>query len=151
MSKQDEVLLMLDLKPSKWLKRTLALLHVIALIASIVNSLIISVKLGLCIGVCAHYWRVISSQTKPHYQIRHSDRSGWQVSSKNGIDSVEILKSSIITIFFIILHIKSQYTDKLTILVVFDALSDDDYRRLIVQLKTTGILNKRCYDGRGKP
>ena len=151
MSKKDDVLLMLDLKPSKWLKRTLSLLHVLALVASIANSLIISVKLGLCIGICAHYWRVINPQTKPHFQIRYSDRSGWQVSSTNGIESVEILKSTIITIFFIILHIKSQFTDKLTILVVFDDLRDDDYRRLIVQLKTTGILNKRAYDGLGKP
>jgi toxin CptA len=137
MSKQDEVLLMLDIKSSKRLKRIIAFLHLLALGACIANSLINSIKLGLCFGVCIHYWLVIKQQTNEHYQIRYSNESTWQISSSYGIESVEILKSTLITIFFIILHIKSQFTDKLTILVVSDALSDDDYRRLIVQLITT--------------
>jgi toxin CptA len=141
MSKQNESPLILELKVSNRLKRMVAFAHLLGCISCIASSLILPIKFGLCIAICINYWLIIKQSTGQQYQIRYSDQTGWEVSGAHGFESVKILKSTIITIFVIILRIKSQFTDKLTILVVSDALTEDDYRQLIVKLKTKGIKN----------
>ncbi len=91
--------------------------------------------------ICVHLGWVLNRLTRQKYQIRYSESSGWEISSQNDFEPVQILKSTFISTFIIILHAKSQNKDKLTILVLNDALCADAYRRLISQLKTTGIKN----------
>lgn len=86
-----------------------------------------------------HLWLAIKRLNSQSYQIRYSEKSDWQIATFHDFESIRILKSTIITTFVIILHIKSQNNDNLAILVLSDALCEDDYRQFIAKLKTTVI------------
>jgi hypothetical protein len=136
--KKHEASLLLALKPSKRLKQLIIFIHVLALGACTVNSLPIAVKLGLSAAICIHLWITLRHSKNEHHRIKHTEASGWETSSgSNDLESVQILNSTIITTFAIFLHTRSQNTGKQAMLILSDALSEDDYRRLIVKLKTS--------------
>lgn len=138
MSKKHEPSLLLKLKPSERLKQLIIFMHVLALGACIANSLPIAVKLGFSTAICMHLWFTVKHLKSEYHRIKHTEALGWEVSfDSNDFESVRILDSTVITIFAIFLHIKNQDTAKRTLLVLNDALSKDDYRRLIVKLKTS--------------
>ncbi len=137
MTKKTEPTLLLELKPSKQLKRLLVAMHVLALGASIVNTLPIAIKLALLTGIFLHFRFMLKRYKNPSYKIKHSEALGWEVSDGNDFESVQILNSTVITLFAIFLHF-TKNTHKRSMLIVNDALSEDDYRRLIVRLKTAG-------------
>jgi hypothetical protein len=71
---------------------------------------------------------------------------GWEVLEGCDFASIEILKSTVISTQILFLHFKhsSQIQSwksghKKTLLVLNDALAAEDYRCLIVKLKTTAI------------
>jgi hypothetical protein len=64
--------------------------------------------------------------------------AGWFLRDKQGVLSVELLGESTITGFASVLRFKSVDSGKKRSCVVFnDALTSDDYRRLIVQLRAS--------------
>jgi toxin CptA len=128
---------MLELKPSKRLRQMIVFVHLLALGACIINTLPIAVKSGLLTGICIHLWFILDFLKIERYKIRHTEALGWEISAGKDFKSVTILKSTVITIFAVWLHIKRQNADKQAILVLNDALCEDDYRRLIVKLKTS--------------
>ena len=72
--------------------------------------------------------------------IVHSMASGWEMSlSGNFFYPVKILASTVITPYLIVLNYKIQNKQKRTILICKDALVEDDYRKLMVELKISGI------------
>lgn len=112
-------------------------MHALALGSSIANALPIAVKLTLLTGICLHLRFMIKRLKGGPYKIKHTEALGWEVSDGNDFKSIQVLNSTVITIFAIFLH----FTDnarKQSVLIVNDALSEDDYRRLIVRLKTAG-------------
>lgn len=111
-------------------------MHVLALAASIANALPIAAKLTLSAGICLHFYFAVQALKNKQVKIKHTDASGWEVSDANDFKSVQILNSTVITLFAIFLHFSDNA--KQSVLIVSDALSEDDYRRLIVRLKTTG-------------
>lgn len=138
MSKKLEPSLLLELKPSKRLKRLLVVMHVLALGSSIANALPFAVQLALLTGICLHLRFMIKRLKSGHYIVKQSEALGWEVSDGNDFKSIQVLNSTVITIFAIFLHFTDN-TQKQSVLIVNDALSEDDYRRLIVRLKTAGI------------
>ena len=108
--------------------------------SSIANALPITVKLALLTGIFLHLWFVINRLKNEQYKIKQSEALGWAVLSEgsNGHDfePIQILNSTVITVFAIFLHFNKN-ARKQAVLIVNDALSEDDYRRLIVRLKTT--------------
>jgi toxin CptA len=138
LSKKHEPLLLLELKPSERLKQLIIFIHVLALGACAANSLPIAVKLGLSIAICMHFWFSIKHLKSEHHRIKHTEAFDWEVSSaSNAFEPVRIMNSTVITIYAIFLHFRSQNAGKQTVLILNDALSEDDYRRLIVKLKTS--------------
>lgn len=139
MSKKTELPLLLELKPSKRLKRPLVVMHVLAIGSSIANALPVTVKLALLTGICLHLWFVIKRLKNEQYKIKQSEPLGWAVLSEgsdgNDFEPIQILNSTVITVFAIFLHF-TKNAHKQAVLIVNDALSEDDYRRLIVRLKT---------------
>jgi hypothetical protein len=117
----------------------MVLVHLLACGACIANSLAMLIKLGLCIAISIHFWLIIKRLRGQSYQIRYSEKSGWQIATCHDFESIRISTSTLITTFVIILHIKSQNNNNLAILVLSDALCEDDYRQFIVKLKTTVI------------
>lgn len=143
MSKKYQPALLLTLNPSKRLKQIVVFVHALALGACIANALTIAVKTGLFAVICIHLWFTVRRLNAEQYTIKHTDAFDWEISEGNGFTSIEILKSTVITTFVLFLHFKpSSQTGfeksdaKKTLLILRDTLTEDDYRHLIVQLKT---------------
>ncbi|MDP1663895.1 MAG: hypothetical protein Q8L79_02135 [Methylobacter sp.] len=135
MSKKHEPSLLVELKPSQRLKQLLIIMHMLALASSIANALPIIVKLALLTGIYMHLQFIIKRLKNEPYKIKHTEASGWEVSSGDDFKSIQILNSTVITLFAVFLHFNNQ-AHKQSVLIVNDALNEDDYRRLIVRLKT---------------
>ncbi|MGZ5018282.1 MAG: protein YgfX [Methylobacter sp.] len=135
MTKKHELPLLVEFRPSRRLKQVLAVMHLLALASSIANALPIIVKLALVIGLGLHFYFALTRLKSEQYAIRHSEASGWEIASDNDFKPIQILNSTVITLFAIFLHFDNN-AHKQSVLIVNDALSEDDYRRLIVRLKT---------------
>jgi Membrane-bound toxin component of toxin-antitoxin system len=146
MSDKYQTALLLALKPSKRLKKTVIFVHTLALGASMANALVIAIKISLFALICIHCWLTVRRLNAERYTIKYTDALGWEVSEGCDFASVEILKSTVITTQILFLHYRygSQVQSwksghKKTLLVLNDALAGEDYRCLIVKLKTTAI------------
>jgi toxin CptA len=133
--KKHEPPLLVELKQSRKLIQFLVVIHVLALAASIANALPVIVKSVLFIGICIHHWFTLKRVNEQHYKIRHTEGLGWELADGNDVEAIEIINSTVITTFAIFLHFKNN-AKKQSLLILNDALSDDEYRRLIVRLKT---------------
>ncbi|MDD5321483.1 MAG: hypothetical protein PHD43_12875 [Methylococcales bacterium] len=137
--------MLLKIKSSKSLKKMVLFVHALALGACIANALAIAVKISLFSVICIHLWLTIRRLNVEKYTIKHTDAFAWEISEGNGFASIDILKSTAITTFVLFLHFKSRSQNglkpdaKKTLLVLKDTLTDDDYRYLVVTLKTTII------------
>ncbi len=137
MPRKHEPSLLVELKSSKRLKWLLIVMHALALGSSIANTLPMTVKLALLTGICMHLRFVISRLKNEQYKIKHTEALGWEVSNGNDFKSIQILNSTVVTLYAIFLHFNKN-AHKQSVLIVNDALSEDNYRRLIVRLKTAG-------------
>ncbi|WAK00412.1 protein YgfX [Methylobacter sp. YRD-M1] len=137
MSKKYDPSLLLELKPSKRLKRLLILAHVLALGACLANALPLVIRLALSAGIGLHLGVVIRHLNDPRQIIKYTEASGWEIMDGDDFEPVRIISSTVITVYVIFLHVIRQNAGKKTIIVLNDALSEDDYRFLIVKLRTT--------------
>jgi hypothetical protein len=62
---------------------------------------------------------------------------GWELADGNDYQPIQILNSTVITVFAIFLHFNKN-AHKQAVFIANDTLSEDDYRSLIVRLKTAG-------------
>jgi len=138
--------LLLTIKPSNSLKKAVIIVHTIALGASLANGLSIASKIGLLTIICLHLWLTIRHLNAEHYTIKHTDAFDWEISEGHDFTSINILKSTVITTFVLFLHFKPnsgtgypKSDARKTLLVLNDSLAEDDYRYLIVKLKTAII------------
>lgn len=136
MPKKHEPPLLLELKSSKRLKQLLVVMHGLALASSIANALPVAAKLTLLAGICLHLWLTLKRLKIEQHTLKHSNAAGWEISSGNDFESVQILNSTVISVFAIFLHFNN-HAGKQSVLIINDALCEADYRRLIVRLKTT--------------
>jgi toxin CptA len=140
--KNIEAPLLVELKPSERLKWLLIVIHMLALGSSLANALPTAAKLVLLIGICMHLWFIIRRFKNESFKIKHTEALGWAVlpegsGSNHDFEPIQILNSTVITVFAIFLHFNKN-AHKQSVLIINDALSEDDYRRLIVRLKTAG-------------
>ena len=138
--------LLLTIKSSNRLKIMVIFVHTLALGASMANALAFAIKINLFTVICLHCWLTVRRLNTEHNTIKYTEALGWEVSNGRDFASVKILKSTVITTKVLFLHFKlnSQTQSwrpfyKKTLLVLSDALVDEDYRYLIVKLKTTAI------------
>jgi len=146
MSDKYQTASLLTLRPSKRLKKMVIFVHTIALGASMANALAFAIKISLFVLICMHCWSTVRRLNSEHYTIKHTEALGWEVSEGCDFASIEILKSTVITTFALFLHFKHgsqaqswKSSHKKSLLILNDALGEEDYRRLIVKLKTTAI------------
>lgn len=135
MPRKHEPPLLAELKQSRKLRQLLAIIHLLALGSSIANALPVIVKLVLLGGICIHFWFITNRFKDKHYKIRHTEGLGWELADGNDVEAIEILTTTVITTFAIFLHFNKN-AKKQSLLILNDALSEHDYRRLIVRLKT---------------
>lgn len=121
----------------------IAAAHALALTAAWTNALPMVYKLFLATGIAGHLYVAFKRLEKAQPAIKYAEASGWEITDGDKFESVEILNSTVLTIHAIWLHVKKQNNlgffsnSKKTILIVSDALDEDDFSRLIVRLKTS--------------
>ncbi|MFZ2726400.1 MAG: protein YgfX [Methylococcaceae bacterium] len=143
--------LSVTVKPSKRLNQLLLLLYGLAAIASVLNTLPLLTQFFLLCFLWLQYQLSYQHLAKQSLTLCYSQNVGWQFLENNEFIAIEILKSSVITSVALFLHFKKrdlpthpfkklfavwQNPDK-TIVIVYDALNAEDYRKLIVWLKIT--------------
>lgn len=137
MLKKTEPSLTLAVAPSARLNTCLIMVHVFALTACMANALPIFAKVGLVVGVIIHFLIINKRLKNQCWTIRHSDAFGWQVFIDGQFETIQILYSTVITTFVILLHFQYKNGTRCHLAVLNDALTTADYRQFIVRLKTT--------------
>ena len=138
--------LIIKLGLSKRLKKLVILVHIIALGAIMANALATTMKISLLTLSCLHYWLSVRRLKAKYYTIKYTEALGWELSEGGDFAPIEILASTVITTHALFLHFKYRsqaqslkFSRKKFLLVLDDALDDEDYRWLVVKLKTTTI------------
>lgn len=144
--------LLLTLKPSVRLKYFIGMVYLLAFVACLSNSLALIYKSALCLLLLINYRLAVKHlEKKQCTTIKYDQVCGWQLAENTNFVSVKILPSTVITIYALFLHLeiianethipiishKSRQTNRKAVFVMADTLSVDDYRNLIVKLKTT--------------
>jgi len=131
-SKKSEPPLSLTLQPSTRFRQLLIIIHLLALIASLSNSLAWPIKLAVFFAVIGHGYRQNQQIKRPLPSVQHTTEKGWQIDGM----AVTILPSTVVTPWLIFLHFRRNL-QRHTLLIPQDALSGDEFKQLIVRLKTT--------------
>lgn len=122
-----------ELKPSKLLQQINSVIHLAAWLACFANALPLLVQMGVAYLIGADFWFYFKRLKSEQHLISHSETKGWQLANSGDFENIQILSSTVITTFLIFLHI----ANKPSVLIAHDALSAEDFRRLIVKLKMT--------------
>jgi hypothetical protein len=131
--KKHDATFLIELKPSKIVHRLLIAIHLIALGASFANALPLILKLVTAAFIGLNFKLAVRRLNNRQRKIRHTDKRGWEVSDGGDFEAIVVAKSTVVTRFFIFLHMQNKPSP----LIARDALSEDDYKQLIVKLKMT--------------
>jgi hypothetical protein len=117
--------------PSRRLKFALLAAYGLALSACLISALPWPGKLLLSLALPVHLYFAVKTVDRRHVEIRYTEGTGWHLAE----EQVSILPSTVLTPFAIWLHFKPQAGRKKAVLIVKDALSESEFRRLTVKLK----------------
>ena len=123
------------LRPSTFLQQLSLVVHALASIASITNALPLAIKLFVLALVLLNGSLAYRKLRLESRKIRCNEKRGWAVAWQADFENVEVLGSTVITTFCVFLHLQG----KPPILIARDAMDENNYRRLIVQLKMTKL------------
>ena len=140
MSKKYETNQTFKVHRSDLLIRWLIVLHAIAIGAAFINALDLIYKIIITTMVLVSLLVYLKRENSfQGLSIRHSTEFGWEVAySENNFYAIEILASTVITRYIIVLHFV-QNKENQTILICRDALFYDKFRKLMVALKISGL------------
>jgi hypothetical protein len=137
---------LLTIKPARALKKWVIVIHAIALAAGMANALPVVIKISLSAVISLHLRYVLERLNAQKFTIKYTDALGWEISQGDCFCPIEILKSTVITTYVLVLHFKPGFRigypesdAKKTLLILKNSLAEDDYRYLIVKLKTAGL------------
>lgn len=139
MQKTYQLPLLLPLNCSKRLTWFIKFIHVLALAACVMNSLPVIIKCALLLAIGCHFYFQFNGLKNQQYTIKHSETLGWELADGDDFAAIQILPSTVISIFAVFLQFEKENQSKQSLVILSDALAEDDYRRLIVTLKTTDI------------
>ena len=128
---------MLELNHSIYLLRLMTVIHALALVACVVNSLPVLIKGAVFVTVVIHYYVQSKQLNAQQYTIKHTEPAAWELSEGGEFVSVAVLPSTVISTVVIFLHLKTESKTRKNLVIVSDSLAADDYRSLIVRLKIT--------------
>jgi hypothetical protein len=127
---------------SNWLIRLLMVGYVLTIVACFLNALPLVLKISLAVLVLCHAWRTVKKLTSENWQLDFDDENSWQILEASTTKNLQILPSTVISRYFIFLHYQIE-NQKFYRLIFKDALlpNINDYRQLLVTLKTSGFKN----------
>jgi len=141
LSKKFAVTQTFNIESSRFLINWLFALHAIAILATFTNSLSIVYKIILLIGILVSL--IVQLKREDNFKgliLRYSEVTGWEITSlENQFSSIQILPSTVITHYLIVLHYKIQNQKKRAIIICKDTMTNDNYRKLLVALKISGL------------
>lgn len=79
------------------------------------------------------------------FTLRYSTAFGWEIAnSENGFQLIEILPTTVLSPYLVFLHYKINSNNQkkqknLYVLIAKDTLSNDDFRKLRVELRISGL------------
>ena len=114
------------------------MVHVFAIIASTLNALALGYKIALIICILISLFVYLRKEAVfKGVSIRYDSLSGWEMAQPSNAvyRHIQILPSTVITPYLIVLHLKTNNNQKPTLLICKDALIGDGFRRLMVELK----------------
>ncbi len=145
-SDENQISLLITIGVSKLLKNSVIFIHALALAACFANALNVTVKVALCALIVMHCRLTVRRLNAENHTIRYTEALGWELSGGRDFSSIQIMKSTVITTQVLFLHFKYSFQAQSwkschikTLLVLKDAFAEEDYRFLIVKLKTTAI------------
>ncbi len=114
--------------------------YFLALIACLMNALPLVIKLVLVMFVFLHGLHTLKKLAAENWQLNYQDEKGWHTIEFGITKLINILPSTVISKWFIFLHYQT-IEKKIYRIITKDALLRDinDYRQLIVMLKTDGL------------
>jgi hypothetical protein len=129
------------IKQSRLFLYLLLINHLLATFACFSNGLPINyqfIALFIVVISASFYW--LDYKKFQSYTISHNKVSGWQLAKiENNYQDIKILPTTVLTAQFIVLHFRFHTGKKQAVLIVNDALEKQDYRRLLVELKVSGL------------
>ncbi len=96
--------LVLSIKPSMILRKLIVFIHGLAFVASMINSLVFSVKVSLCVVVSIHCWIILKRLSSLKHIERYTEALGWQLSEGQDFVPIDVLNSTVITTKVLFLH-----------------------------------------------
>ncbi len=131
------------IKPSKYQSIFFNSLHLLAAFAVILlkEPIPIQVMLGLLLVLHFSYYRRQYFGNGHHSTLCFSETAGWQIENQEKLASIEILPTTFISPWLIIIHYCYPSSNRTvhSIVCFKDALSRKTFKRLIVQLKIAGL------------
>jgi len=126
---------------SEWMVKCLLALHLLPIPFIFLSSLSFNNQLLLIVSIfislLVYLKREICFNS---ITISYSTIKGWEFGQVEDVfSSIQVLPSTVLTPYLLILHFKLQNNSKKTILICRDALIDDEYRKLLVLLKISGL------------
>jgi len=118
----------------------LVVLHVLSIPPVFLSSLTLINKIILCSAVFISL--LVNLNREHHFKsqlIRYSSFAGWEIAYNSSFYPIEVLPSTVITPFLLVLHYKQQKKPKKAILICKDALINEEYRKLMVKLTIDGF------------
>ena len=112
-------------------------IHALTLLACVLNSLPVLIKCVLFVSVGLHFYVQTKQLNAQQYGIKHTETAGWELSTGGEFAAVAILPSTVISTVAIFLHVETESKARQNLVIASDSLADNDYRSLIVRLKTT--------------
>ncbi len=127
------------INPSSWQNNYLICLHSIAIFSLVLSGLILLYKTAIIILILISLVFYLKPQREEYY-IRYSDAFGWQISfSNNQYQAIQILTSTVITSYLIFFHFRVDKQTKQSTIICKDALIENEYRKLMIELKISGL------------
>lgn len=116
-------------------------MHVIAILAALTIALTTIYKIVLAVTILVSLIAYLKKENNfKGLTLRHAEVSGWEISlSENQFSSIQILPTAVLTQYLIVLHYKIQNKKKRTIIICNDTMTNDNYRKLLVALKISGL------------
>ncbi len=141
MLKKSEITITFKIHQSIALMKGVVILHLAAFLAVFLSALVLAYKVVLWnVVLFSLFFYVAKFREYKSQFIRYSLRSGWEFAQSDlKFYPIDILSSTVITQFLLFLHFKQQSAKKQTILIYKDALIKDDYRKLMVELRLSGL------------
>lgn len=132
--------LQMEVAVSKWVQGWIVVIHLIAMLVCFLLPINLLMQFGLAVVVCIFAYQDWKKYVikQANLAIKFTNDSGWQLGNRDNYCPIQLLSSSVVTTMLIILHYKSRSRKKKTMLIVKDALSDENFRALTVALKLYG-------------